>query len=243
MALSRLADACRKLGRADLAVARYREALALDPRNRHALMGLGSLHHGAHRDQEALVHWELLLETLPDHVNILTKVGGIHRRQRNYEQAMRCFTRALALAPDNPYALFGMADSLRGLGRSAEAMPLWEAILKADPANQPALARAGDCSLRLGRLAQAKAYFAACLGLGFHRPALLGLARVHREQGEPAAAVECYARILARNPGDVRTILLRTETLREWKGPKGAIVYLETQRAAHPGLDPHPHQR
>jgi tetratricopeptide (TPR) repeat protein len=223
MALSRLADAYRKIGRADLAVEHYREALALEPR---------------HRDQEALVHWELLLETLPDHVNILTKVGGIHRRQRDFEQAMRCFTRALALAPDNPYALFGMADSLRGMGRSAEAMPLWKAFLEADPGNQQALSRAGDCCLRLGRLAEAEGYFTTCLGLGFHRPALLGLGRVHRDRGEPAAAVACYQRILARDPADARTILLRIDTLREWKGPKGALAYLEGPRTAHPGLDP-----
>jgi tetratricopeptide (TPR) repeat protein len=149
---------------------------------------------------------------------------------------MRCFTRALALAPDNPYALIGMADSLRGMGRSAEAMPLWEKILKLDPGNQQVLSRAGDCSLRLGMLAQAHAYFTTCLGLGFHRAALLGLGRVHRDRGEPAAAVACYQRILARDPADARTILLRTDTLREWKGPKGALAFLEGQRTAHPGL-------
>jgi hypothetical protein len=50
--------------------------------------------------------------------------------------------------------------------------------------------------------------------------------------------VSSYDRILARNPGDARTILLLAKALERWQGPAAAASYLEQQRKAHPeGLE------
>jgi tetratricopeptide (TPR) repeat protein len=201
-------------------------------------MGLGDLYHRDQRYRDALVPWERLLELDPTLLNILTMVGHMHRKQLDFEQAAQCFARALAMAPHNPSAVFGLADSLRGLGRFAEAAPHWEEILRADPRNQQVLTRAGDCYFRLGQLDRAEALFSQSLDIGHDKPALLGLARIHQQRGDFPEAVRSYDRILARNPGDARTILLLAKTLERWQGPAAATAYLDQQRKAHPeGLE------
>jgi Tfp pilus assembly protein PilF len=80
--------------------------------------------------------------------------------------------------------------------------------------------------------------FNLSLGIGHDKPALLGLARIHQQRCDFPEAMRSYDRILARNPGDTRTILLLAKTLERWQGPAAAASYLEQQRAAHPeGLE------
>lgn len=217
-ARTRLADAYRKTGQAALAEEHYRSSLALKPRNRSALMGLGDLCHQAHRDREALACWEPLLQIDPGLLNILTMAGHTHRKLLAFDKAVDCFGKALALAPSNPYALFGMADSLRGLGRFDQAAPYWEAILEADPGNQQVLARAGDCFFRLGMQAKAEALFNRSLAISYDKNALLGLGRVYRQRSAFEAELRCYEKILTRNPADTRTARLRAEALEAMKG-------------------------
>ena len=232
---TRLADACRKSGQRDLAARHYRAALALDPRNRYALMGLGDLHLKGNRPAEALACYEALLELDPSLVTIHTIVGNLHRKRLAFEPAARRFRAALALEPGNPDATFGLADSLRGMGRFEEAAPLWESILLLDPRNQQVLTRAGDCFYRLGRQDRAVELFGRAAALGYDKPALLGLATLCRLRAEPAQALGHYLTILDRNPGDARTSRLAIETLLARQGPQ-ARAYLEAQGTAHPGV-------
>jgi tetratricopeptide (TPR) repeat protein len=142
-------------------------------------------------------------------------VGNIHRKNLEFARALPCFQRVLERDPHNPYAVFGMADSLRGLGRFGEAMPYWEEILAADPGNSQVLTRAGDCLYRLGRLPEAEDLFRRTLALGYDKPALMGLARLHRQRGETDAAAACCRKILAHNPADARVRKLLADILAE----------------------------
>jgi tetratricopeptide (TPR) repeat protein len=233
---SRLGDAYRRTGQRDLAVQQYREALALDGTNRYALAGLGELYHKEQRFPEALTCWETLLELDPDQPRILTLAGNLQRRLHAFPRAAWCFRRALALGPRDPYLVFGLADCLRGQGLFAEACPLWDELLEADPCNRQVLTRAGDCFLALGAADKAEGLFRRALGLGHERSAVLGLARIQRQRGDFAGAMDGYAALLARRPEEPRTILLMCETLAEWQGLEAALAFLQEQCAAHPGL-------
>ena len=233
--LTRVADAHKNLGHRDLAVEFYRRALDLQKNNRYALMGIGDLHYKEGNYREALVHWERLLQVDPRLINIITMVGNIHRRQHNFEKAVDCFSAAIKLSPDNNYAIYGMADALRGLGRYPQAAPYWEEIAQRDPGSVQVLTRAGDCFFRLGDPVKAEQFFRRAMAIRPDAAALRGLSRIQRSRGEFAAALANYACILARTPGDARTLVLVGETLCESAGREAALDYLRGQLKDHPG--------
>ena len=232
--LTRIADAHKRLGRRDLAVAFYHKALGLQKTNRYALMGLGDLHYKERNYKDALTAWEQLLQIDPRLINIITMVGNIHRKLHNFEKAVDYFSAALKIAPHNNYAVFGMADALRGLGRYEQAAPYWDEIVREDPENAQVLTRAGDCFFRIGDLAKAERLFRQATAIGDDIPALRGLARIQKQRGEFELAARNYESILSLNPDDMHTISLLGETLAESEGNASALAYLRNQLVAHP---------
>jgi tetratricopeptide (TPR) repeat protein len=212
--LARMGDACRKLGRIDQAAQLYRDALDQDVAYRHALAALGDLCLKAGRAAEALGYWDRLLELDPGLVHILTLAGNLHRKQQAFAPAEARFRQALVLEPDNPHVLFGLADALRGQRRYQDAAPFWEAVLAlgaGSPPNPQVLARAGDCFMHLGQLERAEALFTAGCQQGFHKPALMGLARIDLAHGRFQAAMDRCLGILAEGPEDARVRALLRE--------------------------------
>lgn len=85
------------------------------------------------------------------------------------------------------------------------AIDCWVQILEREPSNQNLLSRVGDAFAILGKREEAISYYQKCLKINFDPFALLGLARIHREQNEFVEAEDCCLKILDKSPQDVRT--------------------------------------
>jgi len=203
--LTRVADAYRKVRSFSRSKETYMKVLTRDPGNAYALIGLGHLFYDFKDYREALKSWEIMYSRNPEgaDIRVLTSLGNCHRKLKSYAEGIPYFERVLTDHPDNFYALFGMADCYRGLNRSLESLEYWNRILQFDPQNKVILTRAGDALRTLERYAEAEASYKKALNIEFDLYAVLGLALVHKAQGQYEEAIRSLQGILrndANNP-------------------------------------------
>jgi Flp pilus assembly protein TadD/SAM-dependent methyltransferase len=109
-------------GRFDAADELYRQAIAADPADMHALHLAGVLAHQTNRDEQAvaLIARAIALDDrVPDfHYNIGLALWALGRRQ----QATTHWARVTALNPDHAEAHMNLGNALREQGRLAEAV-------------------------------------------------------------------------------------------------------------------------
>lgn len=203
--LTRVADGYRKVRNFGRSKETYLKVLDRDSTNAYALIGLGHLYYDFKDYREALKSWEKMYQRNPEgaDIRVLTALGNCHRKLKTYADGIPYFERVLASHPDNFYALFGLADCYRGLNRSAESLSYWNKILAFDPQNKVILTRAGDALRTLERYPEAEESYRKALNIEFDLYAVLGLALVHKAQGNYAEALNSLQGILrndANNP-------------------------------------------
>ena len=93
-----------KQQRTDEAIASFRQALPLAPRNARLHADLGLLLSKHKHTAEAIPLLERALELDPDQVQVLVKLGEIHNQQEDSERAETLVARALQLAPQSTSA-------------------------------------------------------------------------------------------------------------------------------------------
>ena len=204
--LTRMADVYRKMRNFKKSKEAYLRVLAVEGDNAYALTGLGYLHYDFKDFREALVYWEKVYgaNSSGADVRILTNLGNCHRKLKTYALGLPYFHQALALDQRNFYALFGAADCYRGMNQMEQSLEYWNYILEQDPVNKVILTRVGDALRQLGRLDEAKEKYQAALKVEFDVYAVLGLAIVHKEQGQYQEAIDSLSDILANDPNNPR---------------------------------------
>lgn len=110
----------------------FREALALDPHNAHAVFGLADALRGQGRFEEAAPYWDEILETDPGNRQVLCRAGDCFTRLGRCDRAAALFRRALDSGYDRS-ALLGLAKVHLQLGAPAEAIRCYETILARNP--------------------------------------------------------------------------------------------------------------
>ena len=153
-----------------------------------------------------------------------------HLKQLDFEQAAQCFARALAMAPHTLNAAPAWPTACGAWAGSAEAAPYWEEILGADPRNQ----QGADPGLGHPATSGWASWTGPTSSTGPWTSATTAR-RAGPGADPPQArdfpeAVRSYDRILARNPGHARTLLLLAKALERWQGPAAAAAYLDQQR-------------
>lgn len=122
---SRLADAAPH----------FRQAAALDPSYRDALLELADLYERAHQTAEALT----IYREFPGNANIQEHVGALMLANKQYADAIPQLEAAYAKDPTNANRVaLAMAYLFNGdqvHGDRAKALPLFEKAVEADPAN------------------------------------------------------------------------------------------------------------
>jgi len=211
--LTRMADAYRRTKHVDQARQAYTQALAAEPQNAYALIGLGYLCFEVQSYPDALKYWSQAhaLEATRADVRLLTNLGNCHRKLKSFEQGITFFQRALALEQANFFALFGLADCYRGLHQPEQSLHYWQQILACDPANKIVLTRAGDALRHLGQIDAAQARYQAALQIGFDCFAAMGLATVLKIQGHYQEALTQLQSVLAGDPANPRLQQLVTD--------------------------------
>ena len=110
----------------------FREALALDPHNAHAVFGLADALRGQGRFEEAAPYWDEILEADPRNRQVLCRAGDCFTRLGRCDRAEALFRRVLDSGYDRS-ALLGLAKVQLQLGVPAEAIRCYETILARNP--------------------------------------------------------------------------------------------------------------
>jgi tetratricopeptide (TPR) repeat protein len=115
------------------AEAAFRKALALNPKNHAALLGLGIMHaergeHGAARE-----YLERGVNIYPDSHEMWHSLGIVYEEQGMPGEAEAAYRRALSIRPGYVKAVIRLGHLLRGTGRAEEMISLMREAVRRNP--------------------------------------------------------------------------------------------------------------
>lgn len=195
-----LADALRRAGRHDEAIAASTRAIDLMTARGEAIdwrvwFSRAVAFERSGRWPEAEADFRAALAVEPDQPTVLNYLGySLVERRENLDEALEMIERAVAGEPDSGYIVDSLAWALFRLGRYDEALPHMEravALLPADPILNDHL---GDIYWAVGRKREAEFQWRRALSFGPHedldmdrvrRKLEIGLDRVLAEEGAP----------------------------------------------------------
>ncbi len=117
------------MGKQDLALEQYQQALRLDPRNANALDGLARIHESAGRLKDAEAEFIRAANLQPDNWDGFNALGMFYDRQNKEPQAIAAYQRALTITPDNATVLLNLGGAYENQGDPA-SLHLAEATLR-----------------------------------------------------------------------------------------------------------------
>lgn len=156
-------DVLVSLGRGDVAMESYRNALKINPHNREAARKLEklkisvknlmtqALSRSALGDYlGALEVFDRVLRIDPGNTKALLGKGVAYRRLNKINSAVECLNAVLEMAPENQAALLNKGGLLEGQERWEEALYCYNILVKINPEDEEAWVKKGDVHLNLG---------------------------------------------------------------------------------------------
>lgn len=211
LALSGLGNCLNRAGKGEEAYTVLAAAYRRDP-NSHALaynLGVVTERRGDAVTAEKL--YQAALELEPDHSMTWNNLGNLAERAGRREEALKHISRAHELDAKNMEATYNLGALLLSSGRPAEALPLLQEAVKsrADIPMGPILL--GRALAKTGQVDAARRLFTS---LAASNPlALLELARVDLQAGDPSAARAHVAEALTRAGPQARQLVSRDAEL------------------------------
>jgi tetratricopeptide (TPR) repeat protein len=171
-------DVLAKLGRGDIAIESYRNALKVNPNNREAARRLDklkvsvkdvmtqALSRSALGDHVgALELFDRVLRLDPGNVKALLGKGVAYRRLNKINGAIECLNQVLESEPENQAALLNKGGLLEGQERWEEALFCYNKLLEINPKDEEAWVKKGDVQLNLERKDEAFQSYGEALAL------------------------------------------------------------------------------
>lgn len=125
----------QKAGNLAAAEPRYREVVAQGYRVVDVLPILAGILGQRGALEEALEHWNALLEIAPDHAVALHEKGLIYEKTGRLEQGITALEASCRLDPANPVSASNLGVMLSNKGRKEEALEQFTRALNLDPGN------------------------------------------------------------------------------------------------------------
>ena len=151
-------EAHESQGHHDLAIAEYREVLALDPGRPgiHFRLGRALLSRSpqSNSQAEASKEFEQELQLDPTNANAAYELGEIHRKSGQLDKAREFFEMALKHYPDFEEAQVGLGRVLLGLGKPDLALPHLRKAISLNPENEVSYYQLSQVHKALGNLAE-----------------------------------------------------------------------------------------
>ncbi|HVC47787.1 MAG TPA: protein kinase [Terracidiphilus sp.] len=154
--LARIHDA---LGKHDLALQEFQHALALNPHDAAALIGLAVSYESSGRVADAEKIFQKAAVMRPNNWEGYNELGAFYDRQGKYPQAIAAFKQALQITPDNSRLYYNMAAAYLDAGDKQSQALAEQAIKKSISINPsyPAYANLGLLYLEEKRYAESAA--------------------------------------------------------------------------------------
>jgi tetratricopeptide (TPR) repeat protein len=191
----------QSLNRDEEAVARYEQAVALNPNYIEAHGNLGAALNKLERYEEAIAHFERALELNPNLAEAHNDIGNALVALERHEAAVERYRRALAIRPGFGQAHNHLGNVLALLDRHSEAIPHFRAALALDPTAGGVHASLGSSLSALDLYDEAIPHLRAARDLRPNSPERhWQLGNALESAGRSEAAVECQLRALAIDP-------------------------------------------
>jgi arylsulfatase A-like enzyme/tetratricopeptide (TPR) repeat protein len=192
-------------GRIDVAIAKAREALAVDPEIVEGYTLLGNFYKKAERPEEAIAAYRQALARDPEHQGALFSLAVAYKDMGRLEEARLGFERARELDPRNGKVLWQLADLWMRKGDQAKAEAVVKDALARKVDEHRFLLKLGESYIEAKRYEDAERTLRRALEL---KPDLdtahFNLGLVYEEKGETARAIASYEAELAQNANAYR---------------------------------------
>jgi predicted O-linked N-acetylglucosamine transferase (SPINDLY family) len=162
-----------QLGDSVAALARFDQALAINPDMPDALAGRGAALSSMDRHQEALAAYDRALALRPAHVQALNNRGNALLALKRDAEALASYDKAITIKPDYPDALRNRGTALLQLARPADALASFEKALRLRPDFADAWEDSAGALMQLGRREDAVAAYDKAIALKPDNPDLL----------------------------------------------------------------------
>jgi len=154
-----MAHELARQGKADEAIANYREALRVDSKLPGLHFELAEMLNNStipNGREEAESEYEASLAANPSDEKSECRLGDLAALKGDQKAANEHYERALKLQPNDAEANIGLAKALMSMNQSEKALPLLEHAVKLDPTSAVAHFRLSTVYRQMGRTADAK---------------------------------------------------------------------------------------
>ena len=139
--------------------ARFREALASNPRNSKAHITLGNTLEAAGNDDEAMSHYSEAIRLDPSSATGHVNAGNIFLKRNDHARAIAEFQLALKLEPKNVYAHYNLGQCYLAAGKLPEALVHLVEAQQQSPDNATLCFLLGKVNERIGRRVEAVRFY------------------------------------------------------------------------------------
>jgi superkiller protein 3 len=183
------------------AVASYRRAIELDPKDALAPYNLGNALYQQGKVEEAVACFRRAIELDPKFALAHNNLGNALYQQGKVEEAVACYRRAIELDPKDALAHNNLGNALYQQGKVEEAVACIRRAIELDPKDTGAHSNLGNALLKQGKVDDAVAYFRRAIELD---PKLAlahsNLGNALLQQGKVDDAVACFHRAIDLDP-------------------------------------------
>jgi tetratricopeptide (TPR) repeat protein len=150
----------------DLAIAKFQEALAIQPACAECYFNIGYAYLQKKDEKQAEENWTKALEQKADHADTLNALATLYNTQKRFDEATAVSAKAAASAPaGNADAVYNQGIILWNAGKIPEAKTRFEEAVKANPGHADARYQLGMALLNEGKMPEAAASFEEYLKL------------------------------------------------------------------------------
>lgn len=142
---------------------RFRQALALNPRNSKAHITLGNTLEAAGSNDEAMVHYDEAVRLDPSSAIAHVNAGNIFLKRNDRARASAEFQLALKLDPENVYAHYNLGQCYLAADKLPEALVHFIAVQRRGPDNAALCLLIGKVNERLGHPTEAVRFYKQAL--------------------------------------------------------------------------------
>ena len=122
-----------ELGRHDIAIIAYKNAIATNPEFTDAFFNMGVSQKELGHIDEAIVSYKNVLSLDAKHSDAWNNLGIIYEEQGSFDKALKSFEKATLFNQNHMYAHFNKANRLRDSKRLKEALSSYKKVLRINP--------------------------------------------------------------------------------------------------------------
>jgi len=185
---------------------RFREAIALNPKNDDVYVKLGWFYRNQGKFSQAEGAFKKAIELNPKNNYAYSGLGWLYRNQNKFSQAEETFRKAIALNPKNDDVYVKLGWFYRNQGNFSQAEGAFKKAIELNPKDDPAYFGLGWLYEHQSKLSQGEDIFKKAVELNpKNANAYFALGRVYQLQGKFSQAEETFRKAIELNPKDDHT--------------------------------------